>query len=95
MTSVRTVDNVNHNTMTSVYRGSIKIGDKVINQGQLALLTQAEWLSLDSLEDSSVLVFSGEPINEPVVHYGTFVMNSIEEIEQTIQDYNNGLFETY
>ena len=81
--------------MTSVYRGSIKIGDKVINQGQLALLTQAEWLSLDSLEDSSVLVFSGQPINEPVVHYGTFVMNSIEEIEQTIQDYNNGLFETY
>ena len=87
--------NVNHNAMTYVYRGSIKIGDKVIKQGQLALLTKAEWLSLDSLEDSGVLVFSGEPINEPVVHYGPFVMNSMEEIEQTIQDYNNGVFETY
>ncbi|MEG3219605.1 pirin family protein [Vibrio gigantis] len=87
--------NVNHNAMTYVYRGSIKIGDKVINQGQLALLTKADLLSLDSLEDSGVLIFSGEPINEPVVHYGPFVMNSMEEIEQTIQDYNNGVFETY
>ncbi|MFA0486058.1 pirin family protein [Vibrio sp. 10N.222.55.B11] len=87
--------NVNHNAMTYVYRGSIKIGDKVIKQGQLALLTKADWLSLDSLEDSGVLVFSGEPINEPVVHYGPFVMNSMEEIEQTIQDYNDGVFETY
>lgn len=87
--------NVNHNAMTYVYRGSIKIGDKVINQGQLALLTKADLLSLSSLEDSGVLIFSGEPINEPVVHYGPFVMNSMEEIEQTIQDYNNGVFETY
>ncbi|MEZ8038878.1 MULTISPECIES: pirin family protein [Vibrio] len=87
--------NVNHNAMTYVYRGSIKIGDKVINQGQLALLTKADLLSLSSLEDSGVLIFSGEPINEPVVHYGPFVMNSMEEIEQTIQDFNNGVFETY
>ncbi|MFL7047602.1 pirin family protein, partial [Vibrio cyclitrophicus] len=86
---------VNHNAMTYVYRGSIKIDNKVVNQGQLALLTKAELLSLDSLEDSGVLIFSGEPINEPVVHYGPFVMNSMEEIEQTIQDYNNGVFETY
>ncbi|NOJ06739.1 pirin family protein [Vibrio splendidus] len=87
--------NVNHNAMTYVYRGSIKINDKVIKQGQLALLTKAELLSLESLEDSGVLIFSGQPINEPVVHYGPFVMNSMEEIEQTIQDYNNGVFETY
>ncbi|OED72326.1 quercetin 2,3-dioxygenase [Vibrio splendidus ZS-139] len=87
--------NIAHNAMTYVYRGSIRIGDKVINQGQLALLTKAELLSLNSLEDSGVLIFSGEPINEPVVHYGPFVMNSMEEIEQTIQDYNKGVFETY
>lgn len=87
--------NVNHNAMTYVYKGSIKIGEKVISQGQLALLTKADLLSLASLEDSGVLIFSGEPIDEPVVHYGPFVMNSMEEIEQTIQDYNNGVFETY
>ncbi len=78
-----------------MYRGSIQIGGKVINQGQLALLTKAELLSLSSLEDSGVLIFAGQPINEPVVHYGPFVMNSMEEIEQTIQDYNNGVFDTY
>ncbi|MFA0078090.1 pirin family protein [Vibrio artabrorum] len=87
--------NVNHHAMAYVYRGSVQIDGKVIKQGQLALLTQAEWLSLDSIENSGVLVFSGEPINEPVVHYGPFVMNSMEEIEQTVEDYNNGVFETY
>ncbi|CAH6853178.1 pirin family protein [Vibrio sp. 070316B] len=84
-----------HNAMAYVYRGSIQNGGKVINQGQLALLTKAELLSLSSLEDSGVLIFAGQPINEPVVHYGPFVMNSMEEIEQTIQDYNNGVFDTY
>ncbi|MEZ9418028.1 pirin-like C-terminal cupin domain-containing protein, partial [Vibrio sp. 10N.286.49.E1] len=69
---------LDHNAMAYVYRGSIKVDDKVINQGQLALLTKAELLSLNSLEDSGVLIFSGQPINEPVVHYGPFVMNSME-----------------
>ena len=84
-----------HNAMAYVYRGSIQIGGKVINQGQLAFLTKAELLSLSSIEDSGVLIFAGQPIDEPVVHYGPFVMNSMEEIEQTIQDYNNGVFDTY
>jgi redox-sensitive bicupin YhaK (pirin superfamily) len=81
--------------MTYVYKGSLKIGEKIISQGQLAFLTSAEILSLESQEDSGALIFIGEPIDEPVVHYGPFVMNSMEEIEQTIQDYNSGVFETY
>lgn len=53
------------------------------------------WVSMQAAKNSGALLFSGEPLNEPVVHYGPFVMNSMQEIEQTIQDYNNGLFETY
>ncbi|WP_299691624.1 pirin family protein [uncultured Vibrio sp.] len=87
--------NVNHNAMIYVYRGSVEVANQVISQGQLALLTKAELLTVQSLENSGVLIFIGEPINEPVVHYGPFVMNSMEEIEQTIQDYNNGVFNTY
>ena len=87
--------NASHNAMTYVHKGSLKIGEKIISQGQLAFLTSAEVLSLESQEDSGALIFVGEPIDEPVVHYGPFVMNSMEEIEQTIQDYNSGVFETY
>ncbi|TMX38944.1 quercetin 2,3-dioxygenase [Vibrio rotiferianus] len=84
-----------HNMMTYVYKGSIKVGEHVVTQGEMALLSQAELVELQSDGTSGVLLFIGEPINEPVVHYGPFVMNSIDEIEQAIQDYNSGVFETY
>ncbi|WP_274879338.1 pirin family protein [Vibrio harveyi] len=84
-----------HNMMTYAYKGSIKVGERVVMQGEMALLSQGEWVELQANDASRVLLFIGEPINEPVVHYGPFVMNSIDEIEQAIQDYNSGVFETY
>lgn len=71
------------------------MGERVVMQGEMALLSQGEWVELQANDASGVLLFIGEPINEPVVHYGPFVMNSIDEIEQAIQDYNSGVFETY
>ena len=84
-----------HNMMAYVYKGSIKAGERVVTQGEMALLSQGEGVALQANDTSGVLLFIGEPINEPVVHYGPFVMNSIDEIEQAIQDYNSGVFETY
>ncbi|MGR5133608.1 pirin family protein [Vibrio alfacsensis] len=84
-----------HNMMAYVYKGSIKVGEHVVMQGEMALYSQGEWVELQAHDTSGVLLFIGEPINEPVVHYGPFVMNSIDEIEQAIQDYNSGVFNTY
>ncbi|WP_061007519.1 pirin family protein [Vibrio sp. CUB2] len=84
-----------HNMMVYAYKGSITIGERVVMQGEMALLSKGELMTLQSNDTSGVLLFIGEPIDEPVVHYGPFVMNNIEEIEQAIQDYNSGLFETY
>ncbi|MGR5555598.1 pirin family protein [Vibrio fortis] len=84
-----------HNAFVYVYKGSVDLGSQALVAGQLALLSKAEVLAISANEESGVLIFSGEPINEPVVHYGPFVMNSMEEIEQTIHDFNNGVFETY
>ncbi|MEF1288452.1 pirin family protein [Vibrio sp. M260118] len=83
------------NMMILSYQGSVQVGDQTVKQGELALLTKGERVELTALEQSGVLIFAGEPIDEPVVHYGPFVMNSMAEIEQTIQDYNSGVFETY
>lgn len=84
-----------HNVMLYAYKGSIKVGERVLMQGEFALLSSGEAFSMTANDTSGVLIFSGEPINEPVVHYGPFVMNSIQEIEQAINDYNSGLFRTY
>ncbi|WPC76926.1 pirin family protein [Vibrio porteresiae] len=89
--NTRTGDNV----MVYVYQGNIKVQGKPIKQGEMAVFTKGEQLTLVANENSGVLIFIGEPINEPVVHYGPFVMNSVREIEQAINDFNNGVFETY
>jgi quercetin 2,3-dioxygenase len=78
-----------------VYQGNLNINGKEIKSGHLALLSVGDEISLASAHDAGALILMGEPINEPVVHYGPFVMNSIQEIEQAINDYNAGLFETY
>jgi redox-sensitive bicupin YhaK (pirin superfamily) len=53
---------------------------------------QGEEVTLRAESDSRVLLMSGEPIDEPVVGYGPFVMNTREEIEQAIQEIRSGTF---
>lgn len=84
-----------HNMMVLSYRGDIQIGTQAVKQGELALLSKGGKVDLSAQGDSGALIFAGEPIDEPVVHYGPFVMNSMAEIEQAVRDYNMGLFETY
>ncbi len=78
-----------------VYRGELSISGQSVKSGHMAQLSAGELLNLKAAEEVGALILMGQPINEPVVHYGPFVMNSIDEIEQAIQDYNNGLFSTY
>ncbi|SJL84160.1 pirin family protein [Vibrio palustris] len=85
----------NHNTMLYVYAGTLVVSGTEIHSGELAILNEGDTVTLTAQSNVGSLLLSGEPLNEPVVHYGPFVMNSIEEIQQTIEDFNNGVFETY
>lgn len=56
------------------------------------VFSEGDELVLSTEDGASLLLLSGTPIKEKVVHYGPFVMNSYEEIEQAIADYNSGSF---
>lgn len=49
-------------------------------------------IRLEARKDSTVLILSGEPINEPIASHGPFVMNTDEEIKEAYEDYYNGKF---
>ena len=66
-------------------------GSKNVDEGELAVLDRdGETLSIEAGADSTVLLLSGTPIDEPVVGYGPFVMNTEREIRQAIEDYRHG-----
>jgi redox-sensitive bicupin YhaK (pirin superfamily) len=49
-------------------------------------------IKIKALEDSVALLLSGKPIDEPIVGHGPFVMNTRQEIDQAINDFNRGAF---
>ncbi|HEX6927878.1 MAG TPA: pirin family protein [Gammaproteobacteria bacterium] len=68
-------------------------GHPKLNAGQLGLLGRGDGVTLRAGEaDAGFLLLAARPLNEPVVQYGPFVMNTREEIEQAMRDYQSGRF---
>ncbi|MBK6859109.1 MAG: pirin family protein [Saprospiraceae bacterium] len=83
----------NFNSGVLVVDGSIVINDfEAPENHYVQLKNESGEINIKASKDSILLVLSGEPLNEPYVSYGPFVMNTEEEIKQAIEDYNNGKF---
>ncbi|MHC8319545.1 pirin family protein [Pseudomonas sp. GB2N2] len=82
------------NTALVVLRGAVQVnGQELVREGQLALFERnGHQLSLQAHNDAVVLLLSGEPIDEPIVGHGPFVMNSEQEIHQAFADFQSGRF---
>jgi hypothetical protein len=81
-----------HNAFIYVYSGQITIDDESLAQGELAVLTAGKSLKITAAEHSQFILVSGQPLNEPVVRAGPFVMNTRAEIQQAFDDYQAGRF---
>ena len=88
-----------YNALVYVLSGSGTVGPqgRPIRTGQLALLGAGDRLTVSAnvAQEShrpalEVLLLGGRPIGEPVAHYGPFVMNTIEELQQALDDYRAG-----
>jgi len=83
------------NAFIYVYRGEIQVGDKQVPAQRMAILKNAidyDGVVLNADVPARVLLIAGQPLNEPIVQYGPFVMNTQEQILQTINDYQQGNF---
>ncbi|MEI8086921.1 MAG: pirin family protein [Paludibacter sp.] len=82
-----------YNTGFVVIEGSVELNDKIVPFDHFVLFANdGTDIQLKATEDAIVLILSGEPINEPIVPYGPFVMNTKAEIIQAYEDLNNGKF---
>jgi redox-sensitive bicupin YhaK (pirin superfamily) len=80
------------NTLVLILRGQARVGtSRTIRAHECAVLSrEGESLNIQAIDDSAILLLNGEPIDEPVVAHGPFVMNTRAEIEQAMRDYHSG-----
>lgn len=82
------------NALLVVLSGTVQLnGETILREAQLATLSnQGEDVFIEANSDAKLLLLSGEPIDEPVVGYGPFVMNSQAQIAEAVRDFNSGQF---
>jgi len=81
---------VAHNAFIYLYEGEVKLGNESVPPHAAALLGPGDEVKVTASKDAKLLILAALPLNEPVVQYGPFVMNTREEIEQAISDYQSG-----
>jgi len=83
-----------HHAFVYTYRGQANIGDQAVADRHMGILSNAGTdFEVSAKEPTRLLLIAGKPLNEPIAQYGPFVMNTNEQIQQTLQDYRAGQFE--
>jgi quercetin 2,3-dioxygenase len=82
------------NTGLLIIEGEIKINDsKTVSVDNFVFFKhEGELIKIEAIKDSIILILSGDPINEPVVSHGPFLMNTEAEIQEAFDDYYSGKF---
>lgn len=83
-----------HTLAIVVLHGAVQVnGSQIARDAQMVVFDREDGdVLLEANSDAVLLLLSGEPIDEPIVGYGPFVMNDTEEIKQAFVDFNSGRF---
>jgi quercetin 2,3-dioxygenase len=82
-----------YTTMLLILEGDLEINNTFAKTNHLVIFENTgEQINLKVKKSAKVLVLSGKPLDEPIAHYGPFVMNTQEEIMRAIDDFNAGKF---
>jgi quercetin 2,3-dioxygenase len=81
-----------YTTLVFILKGKATMnGAETVGEAELAIFDRnGDRFAVEATEDATLLVLGGTPIDEPVLSYGPFVMNTQEEIRQAIHDYRSG-----
>lgn len=85
-----------YNAFTYIYEGQVRLGEKgELRTGSTGVLGDGDNVEFTAgPAGASLILLAARPLREPVVQYGPFVMNTREEIEQAIRDYQRGTLAT-
>lgn len=84
-----------HNAFIYVYRGSALVGETRVNSQRMGILANndsADGVSIFADDTTRLILVAGKPLNESIVQYGPFVMNTQQEINQALDDFRQGRF---
>ena len=82
-----------HTAALVVVHGTVEVSCEIVHAAQLVILDRDGGdVLLEANTDTTLLVLSGEPLNEPVVGHGPFVMNSEAQIATALADFRSGRF---
>ena len=83
-----------HTLAMVALQGTVLVaGREIVRGGQLVVFDRSgTTVGIEANNDAKLLILSGEPIDEPVVGHGPFVMNTETQIRQAIDDYEHGRF---
>jgi len=94
--TIEWIPDASHTALVHVFDGEVTVNDQKVVSGQMVVFersTGAVKISTDvaNVKSAQVLILGGAPLNEPVVRYGPFVMNTRQEIVDAVNDYQNGV----
>ena len=94
--TIEWIPDASHTALVHVFDGEVTVNDQKVVSGQMVVFERSTGTvkittDVANVEGAQVLILGGAPLNEPVVRYGPFVMNTRQEIVDAVNDYQNGV----